>query len=642
MTPPAPSTPARRAPRHRQAAVLALAGCALAVLVSAAPASAGNLSITPIAGTGVAGPATVGTATSSDLNTPKGVAVDSSGNVYIADQQNNEVERVTPGGQLTIIAGTGTSGAPTTGPAASSELSHPTGVAVDANKNVYIADTGNNDVEEVSGGTLRVIAGQGPGGGGLPTAGTATASALNVPQGVAVDGSGDVYIADTANNDVEEIAGGQLTIVAGSSLGTQGTPTAGPAANSDLNHPTGLAVDGNGNLYIADTGNDEIEKVTEGGTLSVFAGTGTANFPTPGPATASDLDLPTGVATDGAGNVYIADNSDGDTEEVTPGDTLSIYTDTPAIDPFGIAATAGGTLFIGNTNHNVVDRVDAAPGAPTGLGFTPGQGSAVLTFTPPANTGTSAISGYEVSTDDGTTWQPLTTTSGAAGTLQATLTGLTAATTYLVLVRADNTAGAGAASVALSLSLTAATTTTTITTTSTTATSATSTTSTTTATATSTSTSTTAIQTTRAAPAPCNVGLTFPHESHGAVSVSASTPVLPLTIRWPALTSGSCTIRVLLATTETYTGSKLMRLNGPERARAARAKTTKRTVIVGGTTFTIGNARSQTTRIALNALGLSLLRSMHSVPLHLTITQHGRLTATQLVTARLLTARRRT
>ena len=619
---------------------LALAGGALTALLSlgAVPAAADNLSITAIAGTGTAGPPTVGAATSSKLNTPKGVAVDSSGNVYIADQQNNVIEKVTPGGQLSIIAGNGTSGAPTAGPATGSNLSHPTGVAVDANKNVYIADTGNNDVEKITGTTLTVIAGQGPGPGGLPTNGPATASALNVPQGVAVDSSGDVYIADTGNNDVEEITGTTLTVIAGSAAGTQGSPTPGAAANSDLNHPTGLAVDGNGNLYIADTGNDEVEKVTLGGTLSIFAGTGSANFPTAGPATASDLDLPTGVATDGAGNVYIADNGDGDTEEVTPAGTLSIYTSTSTVDPFGIAATSGGTLYIGNTNHNVVDRVDAAPGAPTALSFTAGTGSALLTFTPPANAGTSAITGYEVSTDDGTTWQALTTTSGPGGTLQATLTGLSNATTYLVLVRADNTSGSGAASVPLSLSLTPATTTTTTTTTSTSATTSTTSTSTATATSTSTTASTTA-QT--PGPAVCKVGVSFPHESHGAVSVSTSTPVLPLTLKWPVLASGSCTIQVLLEVTETYTGTKLTHLNGPERARAARAKTTKRTVIVGGTTFTIGTARSQTTRIALNALGLSLLRSMHSLPLHLTIAQHGKVTASQPVTVRELTTKRK-
>ena len=381
----------------------------------------GTLSV--IAGTGTSGAPTPGPATSSKLFKPLGIAVDSSGNVYIADTDNNEVEEVTSGGTLSIIAGTGASGAPTPGPATSSKLFDPSGVAVDSSGNVYIADRGNQRTEQVtSGGTLSVIAGTGAVGAptagtatssklfdpsgvavdssgnvyvadetagvvgkvssgtmsivaglvdfGPPTAGAATSSELAAPGGVAVDSSGNFYIADTDNNVVVKVtAGGTLSVIAGT--GTSGAPTPGPATSSNLASPSGVAVDSSGNLYIADTNNNEIEKVTPGGTLSVIAGTGATGAPTPGPATSSKLDKPAAVAVDGSGNVYIADNDNNEIEKVTPGGTLSIIAGTgtestptpgPATssdldNPLGIAVDSSGNVYIADTDNNVVEKV---------------------------------------------------------------------------------------------------------------------------------------------------------------------------------------------------------------------------------------------------------------------------------------------
>ncbi len=190
------------------------------------------------------------------------MAVDSGGNVYIADTNNDVIEKVTPGGTLSIIAGmSGLAGPPTVGLAIDSHLSAPAGVAVDGSGNVYIADTGNNEVEEISGGNLSIVAGTGT--GGVPIPGPATSSPLAGPLGVAVNSGGtNLYIADTGNNVVEQVTGGTLSIIAGT--GTSGAPVVGPATSSPLNAPAAVAVDAGSNVYIADRANQRIEEVSGG------------------------------------------------------------------------------------------------------------------------------------------------------------------------------------------------------------------------------------------------------------------------------------------------------------------------------------------------------------------------------------------
>ncbi|MCX6396057.1 MAG: PxKF domain-containing protein [Propionibacteriales bacterium] len=359
--------------------MLALAAVIPTVVVTglggAANAATDDYALLFVAGTGTAGAPTAGPATSSNLFNPYGVAVDGSGNVYIADTVNNRVEKVTPGGQLSVIAGTGDTGAPTEGPATSSNLDLPIGVAVDGSGNVYIADYGNNRVEQVTpGGQLSVIAGTSS--QGAPTAGPATSSNLNSPAGVAVDGSGNVYIADQGNHRVEQVTpGGQLSVIAGT--GVAGAPTAGPATSSNLDNPTGVVVDGTGNVYIADGRNNQVEKVTPGGQLSVIAGTGAAGAPTAGPATSSNLRTPFGVAVDGSGNVYIADTSNHRVEKVTPGGQLSVIAGTGAAGaptagpatssnlsyPTGVAVDGTGNVYIADFGNHRVEKLVAPPPA---------------------------------------------------------------------------------------------------------------------------------------------------------------------------------------------------------------------------------------------------------------------------------------
>ena len=386
--------------------LISMASAALAMALvpmtqaGAVPVSATSPTLSVIAGTGTDGSPTAGPATSSQLNQPYGVALDASGNVYIADSENNVIERVAPSGTLSIIAGNGTAGPPTAGPAPAtgSNLNGPSGVAVDSVGNVYIADAANHVIEKVTpSGTLSVIAGTGE--QGSPTAGPATSSSFDYPTGVAVDASNNLYVADLFNNVVEKITpSGTLSIFAGT--GTSGVPTAGKATSSQLSYPQGVAVDSVGNVYIADAANHVIEKVTPSGTLSIIAGNGTRGHPTAGPATSSNLNGPSGVAVDFAGNVVIADRDNNVVEKVTPSGTLSVIAGTgepgsptagPATSssfnyPTGVAVDASGNVYIADENNYLIEKVALVTPTTPAIANLPRSGTVGASFTPTVST----------------------------------------------------------------------------------------------------------------------------------------------------------------------------------------------------------------------------------------------------------------
>ncbi len=346
----------------------------------AAGASSAQASVPQVlsifAGTGAYGTPVPGPATSSPLGSPIDVATDSSGNVYIADEDDYLVEKVTPSGTLSVIAGNGSYGSPTPGPATSSDLKDPEAVAVDAAGDVYIADTLANEVEKVTpSGTLSIFAGTGT--SGSPTPGPATSSRLYHPYALAFDASGDLFIDDENNNLIEKVTpGGTLSIFAGT--GYQGAAVPGPATSSGMGYVRGLATDAAGDLYIADDYNKLIEKVTPSGTLSIIAGNGTYGSETPGPALSSDLANPAGLAVDPAGDLYVAGSGSNHIDEITPSGTLSIVAGTGASgaptagpplssrlnEPYGVALDpAGDAFYIADYSNGLVEKV--APPAPT-------------------------------------------------------------------------------------------------------------------------------------------------------------------------------------------------------------------------------------------------------------------------------------
>jgi hypothetical protein len=274
--------------------------------------SAGG-TITTVAGTGVAGFGGDGaSATQAYLDTPTGVAVDSSGNLYIADSHNHRIRKIA-GGIITTIAGTGTAGFSGDGGAATSaQLSLPSSVTVDSAGNLYIADTNNQRIRKVTGATITTVAGDGEelyaGDGGA-----ATAAALDSPTGVAVDSAGKIYIADRHNQRVRVVdASGNITTLAGSGAVTFAGGFSGDGANATaamLSRPSGVSVDGAGNVYIADTNNQRIRQIGNG-TIATVAGTGEQGFAGDGGlASVAILNVPKGVATDPVGNLIVADTS---------------------------------------------------------------------------------------------------------------------------------------------------------------------------------------------------------------------------------------------------------------------------------------------------------------------------------------------
>jgi len=283
--------------------------------------------ITTVAGIGAQGfSGDSGPAVSAQLNAPTGVAVDGAGSLFIADGLNHRIRKVSGSGIITTVAGTGMAAfSGDDGQATSAGLNRPNDVAVDGAGNLLIADTVNNRIRKVSGsGIITTVAGNGSsdfsGDGGR-----ATAAALFVPQSVAVDGAGNLFIADLGNMRIRKVStSGIISTVAGSSTTLGFSGDGGQATSARLNRPTGVAVDGTGNLFIADQDNNRIRKVSASGIIATVAGTGTFGFSGDGgPATGAQLSSPFGVAVDGAGNLFIADLYNNRVRKVSPGGIIT-------------------------------------------------------------------------------------------------------------------------------------------------------------------------------------------------------------------------------------------------------------------------------------------------------------------------------
>ncbi|MCB4792410.1 MAG: carboxypeptidase regulatory-like domain-containing protein [Elusimicrobia bacterium] len=338
--------------------------------------------ITTFAGTGTYGySGDGGLAASARLYNPKGVAVDNnSGVVYICDSNNHRIRKVNASGIISTFAGTGTAGFSGDGSlATSAELDTPYGVAVDTSGNVYISDQGNNRIRKVNtSSTIATFAGGGT--GGLGDGGPATSAQLNSPYGVAVDSSGNVYISDQGNNRIRKVnTSGTIATFAGG--GTGGLGDGGPAVLAQLNNPYGVTVDTQGSVYISDYTNNLIRKVNASGTIATFAGGGVGGLGDGGPATSARLTNPSGIAVDDLGNVYISSFIDFRIRKVDTSGIISTFAGTGIAgdsgdggkatlaqisNSYGVAVDTSGHVYISDYNSHRIRKVILGRGAIAG------------------------------------------------------------------------------------------------------------------------------------------------------------------------------------------------------------------------------------------------------------------------------------
>ena len=341
--------------------------------------------INTVAGNGNAGYSGDGDqATAAELNSPGGVALDSSGDLFIADTYNNVIREVNSSNKTiaTVAGGDAMGYSGDGGPASDAGLNFPDGIASDASGDLFITDDGNNVVREINAttGVITTIAGNGTYGYSGDT-GQATAAELASPDGVVWSSSGDLFIADSGNDVVREVnlTTGIITTIAGN--GTGGYSGDGDQATAaELNAPGGLALDSSGDLFIADSGNNVVREVNlNTGIITTVAGNGTADYSGDGDqATAAELNSPEGVALDNSGDLFIADSSNNAIREVNlktgiittiAGDGTADYsgdngqaTAAELNFPNGVAVNTSGDLFVADGDNNVIREVDLKTG----------------------------------------------------------------------------------------------------------------------------------------------------------------------------------------------------------------------------------------------------------------------------------------
>ena len=309
---------------------------------TAAPPLANQGVVTTLAGSGVYGFAD-GTGDAAQFSGPYGVAVDASGTVYVADTYNRRIRKITPEGVATTLAGSGTYGF-ADGTGAAAQFGNPRGVAVDPSGTVYVADSGNHRIRKITpAGVVTTLAGSGVAGF---ADGSGTAAQFYNPYGVAVDPSGTVYVADWYNRRIRKITPeGVVTTLAGSISGY--ADGAGEAAQFDS--PIGVAVDASGTVYVADS--NHIRKITPAGVVTTMAGStrGLAD----GTGSAAQFYAPRGVTVDSSGTVYVADTGNNRVRKITSAGVVTTLTGSVAAaheGPSGVAVDSAGAVYAADKN----------------------------------------------------------------------------------------------------------------------------------------------------------------------------------------------------------------------------------------------------------------------------------------------------
>lgn len=316
-----------------------------------------NISV--LAGSGAPGRAN-GAGVAASFDNPTGVTVDSGANVYVADFKNIEIRKITPAGVVTTLAGS-----PAIGNDAAASFVGPMSVAVDSVGTVYVTDEGSNQIRKItSAGMVTTLAGSATKGSAN---GTGSAASFRDPSGIAVDSAGNVYVADSGNNEIRKISpAGVVSTLAGST--TPGSAN-GTGAAASFNGPTDIAVDSASNIYVADVGNSEIRKITPAGVVTTLFGSPPASgapqlrdqLQHADTSHVAQLVDPFSIAVDFKGDVYAAYPIDNEIREITPAGVVTMLVNLPTSrstpSPDGIAVDSAGQVYVSDADNNEIVKI---------------------------------------------------------------------------------------------------------------------------------------------------------------------------------------------------------------------------------------------------------------------------------------------
>jgi sugar lactone lactonase YvrE len=303
------------------------------------------------------------------FNQPTGIAADAAGNLFVSDTGNNTIRKITSAGVATTVAGSAGNVGSTDGNGQDALFNQPGGIAVDVAGNLYIADTQNNTIRKVtSAGVVSTLAGSAGQAGQVD--GTGSNARFNQPWGVALDPAGNLYIADSGNDTIRKITqNGVVTTLAGAA-GVVGSRD-GNGVNAQFNLPLGIAIDSSANLYIADTSNNTIRKLTQAGVVSTLAGTAGNSGSSDGSGQRASFNQPNGIVVDSSGDIRVADSGNQLIRSVSTSGVVSTVAGSAGNagsadgsgnnasfnQPKGITSDAANNMFVADTGNNLLRKV---------------------------------------------------------------------------------------------------------------------------------------------------------------------------------------------------------------------------------------------------------------------------------------------